>query len=122
MQLQLVVDHLALAPANCRHVDRDRTGHRAELRAVMRQMRDLRAPNLILRRHAGDVGTGTANPSALHDGSPSPRMRHLPGQELATRSTPENQDFKSFRLRHELPRIRRRIAAKNGALHGNANF
>src|SRR6266436_1302353 len=73
-----VVHHVALALANRRHVDRDRTGHRAELRGMVRQMRNLRAPNLILTGQAVDVGTGAPDPPALHDGSLSPRSRHMP--------------------------------------------
>ena len=76
----LGVDHVALALANRRHVDRDVTGHRTELRSVAHQMRDLRAPDLVLAGHAGDVGTGAADPPALHDGSPSARSRQMPGQ------------------------------------------
>src|SRR5260221_3945484 len=43
-----VIDHVALALANRRHVDRDGAGFHAELRGVVHQMRDLRAPNLVL--------------------------------------------------------------------------
>jgi hypothetical protein len=81
MQGNLAVDHIPLALANLRHVGRDRTGdHRAELRGMLRQMRDPRAPNLILAGQAGDVGTGAPDPPALYDGSPSPRSRHMPSQ------------------------------------------
>jgi hypothetical protein len=98
----LVVNHVALAPANRRHVDGDGTGHDAEFRGVTSQMRDFGAANLILTRHAGDVRAGSADPSPLHHGSPSARSRHMPSDELATSATAKDQDFKSFRLRHAL--------------------
>jgi hypothetical protein len=50
--------HVALALANRRHVDRDGTGRRTLLRGMVRQMRDRRAPNLILAGQAVDIGTG----------------------------------------------------------------
>src|SRR5260221_14182972 len=78
-------------------------GRHAELRGVVHQMRDLRAPNLILAGQAGDVGAGAPDPPALHDGRPSPGLCHMPSQELATRSTAKDQDFKLFWLSHELP-------------------
>src|SRR5262249_37334374 len=40
------VDHVALASAHRRHVDRDGTGHRAEVCGVAHQMRHFRAPDL----------------------------------------------------------------------------
>src|SRR5262245_11578185 len=74
------VDHLALALADRRHVGRDGAGYHAEVRALARQMRDPRAPNLVLAGQAGDVGAGAADPPALDDGSPPPRLRHVPSQ------------------------------------------
>src|SRR5262249_50002078 len=63
----------ALTLADLCHVGRDRTAdHRAELGGVTRQMRDPRAPNLVLAGEAGDIGTGAPDPAALDDGSPSP--------------------------------------------------
>src|SRR5215510_10347174 len=67
--------------------------------AVAHQRRDLGAPDLVLAGQAIDVGTGATDPSALTDGGPSTRSRHLPGQEPAARSTAKDQDFKSIRLR-----------------------
>jgi hypothetical protein len=63
----------------------------------MGEMRDTRAPNLSLAGHAGYIGAGAANPPALHKGSPPPRLRHMPGYQLASLSTPEDQ----FELRHD---------------------
>src|SRR5215831_20017978 len=55
MQRNLALDHIALALADLRHISRDRTAdHRAELGGVTRQMRDSRAPNLVLAGEAGD--------------------------------------------------------------------
>jgi hypothetical protein len=100
MRGDLGVDHGALAPADRRHVDRHGSGHRAKLRAVAHLMRDLCAPNLILGGQAGDVGTGAADPSPIHDNCPSPGLRQLPGQKLARLSAAQDQDFIPFRLRH----------------------
>jgi hypothetical protein len=80
MQGNLAVNHVPLALANLRHVGGDGTGHRAELRGVLHQMCDPRAPNLILAGQAGDVGTGAPDPPALYNGSPPPRSRHMPSQ------------------------------------------
>src|SRR2546426_12845903 len=43
--------------------------------------------------------------ASLHDGSPPPRLRHVPRQELAACATAKNQDFKSLRLRHAYLRV-----------------
>src|SRR4029077_21242430 len=80
MQSNLAVNHVPLALANLRHVGCDRTDHGAELRGVMREMRDPCAPDLVLAGQVGDVGTGTPDPPALDDGSSSPRLRLMPGQ------------------------------------------
>jgi hypothetical protein len=101
MQFDLAVDHVALALADRRHVGLHRTGHRAELSGVVRQMRHLGAPNLVLAGHAGDIGTGAADPAALDDGSPPPRLRHVPCQQLAALAAAQDQDFNLF-CRHEL--------------------
>ena len=74
----LGVNHVAFALANDRHVDGDGTGDRAELRGMACEMRDFRAPNLILAGQAGDVGTGAPDPAAFHDSSSSPRTRQMP--------------------------------------------
>src|SRR5262249_3270946 len=97
------VDHLALALADRRHVGRDGAGYHAEVRALARQMRDPRAPNLVLAGQAGDVGAGAADPPALDDGSPPPRLRHVPTQKLPALSAAKDQTVKLFRSRHELP-------------------
>jgi hypothetical protein len=72
MRGNLVLNHGALALANRRHIDRDGTGHRAELRGVTHQMCDLCAPYLILAGQAGDVRAGAANPPPLDNGGASP--------------------------------------------------
>src|SRR5947199_7937607 len=61
--------------------------------------------DLVLAGHAIDVGTGATNPASLHDGRPPPRLRHVPGQELAACATAKNQDFKSLRLRPDYLRL-----------------
>ena len=86
-----------------RHVGGDRTSHRAELRGVMRQMRDPSAPNLILAGQAGNIGAGAPDPPALDDGSFSSRLRQMPGQQLTAKPTAQDEDVNPFRFRHKLP-------------------
>src|SRR5881396_3052528 len=105
----LAVDHVALALANLHHVDRHATGLRAELRGVPRHVRDARAPDLVLAGHAVDVRTGAADPLALHDGSPSPRSRQMPGEQLAARATAEDERFESFRVRHRCLQVQKML-------------
>jgi hypothetical protein len=93
-------DHIALPLSDFGHIDRDGTRHRAEPRGVMRQIRDFRAPDLVLAGEAVDVGTGAADPSSLHDGGASTGSRHVPGQVLAALSTAKDKRFKPFRLSH----------------------
>src|SRR5215470_2079736 len=62
----LTFNHFALASTNRCHIDRDRTGHRAMLCGVPRQMRNLRVRNLVLAGHASDVDAGAPNPLPLH--------------------------------------------------------
>jgi len=73
------------------------------LRTVTRQMRDLRAPNLVLAGQTGDVGAGAADPATLDDGSPPPLLRQMPSQQLAALAAAQDQDIKLFRLRHDVP-------------------
>src|SRR5271155_6107524 len=74
--------------------------NRTELECVTRQMRDPSAPNLILAGQAGDVGTGAADPPALDDGSPPPRLRQMPSEQFPAKSAAKDQSFNRFRLRH----------------------
>jgi hypothetical protein len=53
------------------------------------QMRHLGAPDLVLPRHAGDVGTGTADPAPIGP-------RHVPSQQLAAGAAADNQDLEPF--------------------------
>src|SRR5262249_54712392 len=68
----LAADHVALALNNGLHVGGHGTGHHTELRTVPRQMRDLRAPNLVLARQTGDVGAGAADPATRRRQSAAP--------------------------------------------------
>ena len=54
-------DHLALALTDFGHVNRDGTRHRAEACGVVYQVRDFRAPDLVLARKTVDVGAGAAD-------------------------------------------------------------
>ncbi len=100
MRGDLGLDHLSLAIADHRHVDGNWAGGHAVLGGVVHEMRGLSGPDLVLARHAGDVGTGAADPFALHHGGSAPGLRHMPGDQLATRSTAENQNFILLRLGH----------------------
>ena len=102
----LGLDHVALSLANGRHVDRDGPADRPEPRGVTDQVRDLRAPDLVLAGHAGDVGTGAPDPPALHDGGPPAGSRQVPRQELASRSAAKDQCVKPLWLRHAFLRVR----------------
>jgi hypothetical protein len=72
-------DHLALAPPDGLHVDRDRTGDGAELTGMACEVGDLRAPNFIFRRKAIDVWAGAADPPALDDHGWLAQLRQVPG-------------------------------------------
>ena len=61
------VDHLALALAHLGHVHRDRARDDPELRGMVQQVGDFRAPDLVLAGQAVDVRTGPADPAALDD-------------------------------------------------------
>src|SRR6266446_6173639 len=89
MRSDLAADHVALALNNARHVGRDGTGHHTELRTVTRQMRDPRAPNLVLAGQTGVVGAGAADPAALDDDGPPPRLRHIPTHQIAALAAAE---------------------------------
>src|SRR5271165_254220 len=66
-------------------------------------MCDPGAPDLVFAGQASDVGTGAADPPALDDGSPPPRLRQMPSQQLAAKSAAEDQHFHPFWFSHELP-------------------
>src|SRR5262245_60938560 len=100
MRGDLRMDHLALALTYRHHVDCDASRLRAVLGAAAHQRCDLRALDLVLAGQAVDVGTGAPDPTALHDGRPSTRARHVPREEFAARAAAENQDLESFHLRH----------------------
>ena len=72
----------------------------AELRGVVHQVGDLRAPDLVLAGQAVDVGAGAADPAALDHGRAAPGSRHVPGQILAALPAAKDEGFEPFRLRH----------------------
>jgi hypothetical protein len=53
----LTLHHLAFAPTDRCHIDGDGPGHHSVVGTVTRKMRNFRIRNLILARHASDVGT-----------------------------------------------------------------
>src|SRR6476619_6148854 len=96
MQLDLAVDHVTLALTHRGHVGLDGTCYCSELTRVVRQMRDFCAPDLILARHAGDVGTGPADPASLDDSRAPPSLSHVPGQQLTPLAAAKNQSVDLF--------------------------
>src|SRR5438034_921327 len=70
------------------------------------EMRDLRAPNLVLAGHAIDVRTRTADVPALHDGGPPPHSRHMSRQQLSTRSDEPRCTLAAGRDDGRSPRLR----------------
>src|SRR5215469_381132 len=93
-------NHVPLALANRRHVDRAGLERPAVFRGVTHEMGDPRARDLVLARHAGDVGTGAADPFAFDGGSPPSGCCHLPGDELAASSAAEDENVVPFGLGH----------------------
>ena len=63
---------------------------------VPRQMRDARAPDLVLAGHAGDGGAGAPDPAALHDGVPLARAGQMPGEQLAALAAAEDQGVEAL--------------------------
>jgi hypothetical protein len=94
-------DHIALALPDFGHIDRSETRRGPKPCGVAHQICDLGAPDLILARETIGVRAGAANPSALHDGSTSPRLRHVPGQVLTPLSTAKDKGVESFWLSHD---------------------
>ena len=76
------LDHLALALAHLGHVNRDGARHDPELRGMVQQVGDFRAPDLVLAGQAVDVRAGPADPAALDDRDAAPGAS--PGARPAT--------------------------------------
>jgi len=91
------VDHVALPLAHAAHIDHGGARHHPELRRMLHQRRDLRAPDLVLARKTVDVRTGAADPSPFHDDGAAPRLGHVPRQVLAALATAEDEDVNAFR-------------------------
>ena len=96
------IDHVALALPHAPHVDRGRARDHPELRRVVNQVGDLRAPDFVLAGETVDVRAGAADPFAFHDGGPPPRSGQVPGQVLAALAAAQDEDFIPFRLGHAL--------------------
>jgi len=89
-------DHLAFAPPDGLHVDRDRTGDGAKLTGMTCEVGDLRAPNFIFRRKAIDVWAGAADPSALDDYGWLAQLRQVPGEIFSTFSATDDYVLTTF--------------------------
>src|SRR5262249_12490600 len=76
-----------------------------EIRCVADQVRNLRAPDLVLAREAVDVRTRAADPASLDDGGPMPRSGHVPGQQLPTKSASQDESLVPFSRHRHLPTV-----------------
>src|SRR5262249_16760483 len=103
VRLDLPLDHVALSLANFHHVNRDAIDHRSELCAMAREVRDVRAPYLVLARHAVDVRARAADPLALDDRRAPTRSSQVPCEQLPTLSTAHDERVVPFRGSHKLP-------------------
>jgi hypothetical protein len=102
MEGNLAFDHILLAPANLHHVRLDGASHRAELRGVLGQMRNSRAPELIFAGQTGDRGTRASDPSALYDGNLLPGVSQMPSEQLAPLAASEDHGIEALFFRHDL--------------------
>jgi hypothetical protein len=100
VRLNLTLHHLALALTDRCHIDGDGPGHYSVLSTMTRKMRNFRVRNLILARHASDVGTGAADPPSLDNRSLTPRLRQVPSYQFAANSAAQDENFKPLWLRH----------------------
>src|SRR6185437_2925683 len=94
------IHHVTLALANLGHVDRDRTCPRTKCVCAPRQIRDLGTPYLVLAGEAIDVGAGSADPSALHDGGAPAGPCQVPRQILSAFSAAKDEGLYPFRFSH----------------------
>src|SRR5262249_32300407 len=91
MRLDFALDHVALTLDDGRRVGGDGGGYHAEASTLARQMCDPGTPNFVLAGQTGDVWTRAADPATLDDGSSPSRLRHMPGQQLATLAAAKDQ-------------------------------
>jgi hypothetical protein len=61
-----------------------------------RQVRDAGAPELVLAWHAGDRGTGPADPTSLHYGNSMSAAREMPCQLLAALAAAKDHRVEVF--------------------------
>jgi hypothetical protein len=101
VECDLAIDHVLLAAAHLAHVDLDTRRQRTELRGVLYQMGDPRAPEFVLGRQAGNGGTRAADPAALHDGNLFAGMAQMPCKLLSALAAAEDYDIEVFGLRHD---------------------
>src|SRR5262245_9456389 len=106
VRVDLPIDHVALALPNLHHVDRDAIGRHPELRAAAPEVGDVRAPYLVLARHAVDVRARAADPLALHDRRVPTGSCQIPGEQLSALSTAEHERVVPFWCSHTFPPAR----------------
>ena len=92
VERDLAFDHILLAPANFAHVRLDVAHQRAELCSVPDNVRDARAPQFVLRGHAGDRRARAADPAALDHGDLLAGLAEAPGELLSALAAAENDD------------------------------
>jgi hypothetical protein len=104
MERRLAFDHVAFAFAHLRHVDRERSRHGAERSRSLGEMRDPRAPDLVLARQACHGRAGAADPLALDDSDAPAFLRQMPGQQLAALAAAKDENVEVFGLGHGILR------------------
>jgi hypothetical protein len=72
------------------------------LRTITRKVGNFRIRNFVLAWHAGDIGTGAANPLPLDDSRPVTSLRQMPSQEFAANSAAKDENVHPLCLRHAL--------------------
>src|SRR5262249_22879442 len=108
-------DHLALPLQYASHVGLARARHKPEVRRVADQVRNLRAPDLVLARETVDVRTRAADPPSFDDGGSVPGSGHVPGQELSAKSASQDENLVSFSRHGHLPSVSRSLTASEGS-------
>ena len=87
--------------AHLAHVGLDSSRQRAELRGVLDEMADPRAPEFVLGRQAGDGGARAADPAASHDRYLFAGTAQMPCEQLSALAAAEDYDIDVFGLRHD---------------------
>ena len=98
MNIDEVLDHLALAFAHRRHVDADILLADAELLAAKKERGDLGAVDDVFARQAGDVRARAAHIFALDDDDALSLLRGGPGDQFSAGAAAEDDEIIFFRI------------------------